>query len=357
MEVDLFLELARPPGSDGSPRAAISDVHEDLIAIAKAADKLGVGAIWLPEHHFLGDYSASAAPDMLLAAIARETFSIRLGFAIVPLPIHDPVRVAERFATLDILSGGRVMWGVGRGVTKTELDGFGVDPATTRTSSIDRLSDLRRYLETGVLERGGARFELNPPPSPRLREGWMAAVSPESFDLAAELGLGVLTGPFKPWPMINADLKRYRAKLPAGPTSFTMAAYCGLDHEQARRRAGPGILWAYRRILDVTRSMMVRQVEGYEHYRKLGWVTPLLDGVLGLGVLETLGLACVGGPDHLARRLRTLRRSGIDRVSLVLGGGDLSVREVTESLELVMADVMPIVLSASAQATPAEVAG
>ena len=69
MEIDLFVELARPPGPDGVP-PPVSDVYDDLIAIAKAADQLGIGAIWLPEHHFLGDYSASAAPDMLLAAIA-----------------------------------------------------------------------------------------------------------------------------------------------------------------------------------------------------------------------------------------------------------------------------------------------
>ncbi len=356
MEVDLFLELARPPGPDGVP-TRISNVYDDLITIAKAADKLGIGAIWLPEHHFLGDYSASAAPDMLLAALARETTSVRLGFAILPLPIHDPVRVAERLATLDILSGGRVMWGVGRGVTKTELDGFGVDPSNTREQFIVRLAELRRYINTGMLDRGGQHFELNPAPSPRLREGWMAAVSPESFDLAAQLRLSVLTGPFKPWPMINADLKRYRAAYPNGSTSFTMATYCGLDHEESRYRAGPGILWAYRRILDVTRTMMVQQVAGYEHYRKLGWLTPLLEGVLSLGVLETLGLACVGDPDHVTKRLRTLNQSGVDRISMVLGGGDLDVSEAINSLELMMRDVMPRVLSADVTAVPLEVTG
>jgi len=136
-----------------------------------------------------------------------------------------------------------------------------------------------------------------------------------------------------------------------------MAAYCGSDHEQSRRRAGPGILWAYRRILDVTRTMMVQQVAGYEHYRKLGWLTPLLEGVLSLGVLETLGLACVGDPDHVAKRLRTLNQSGVDRVSLVLGGGDLEVPEVTASLELMMRDVMPKVLSADASTVPVEMTG
>ena len=138
MEVDLFFELAQPPNSGLEAQPSATRVYDDLISIAKLADRLGIGALWLPEHHFLGDYSLSAAPDLLLAAIAQETSSIRLGLAILPLPIHEPVRIAERLATLDILSGGRVMWGVGRGITKTELDGFCINPAETRNIFCER---------------------------------------------------------------------------------------------------------------------------------------------------------------------------------------------------------------------------
>ena len=341
MEVDLFFELAQPPGLKGNTKPSATRVFDDLISIAKIADLLGVGALWLPEHHFLGDYSLSSAPDLLLAAIARETSSIRLGFAILPLPIHDPVRIAEKLATLDVLSGGRVLWGAGRGVTKTELDGFCVNPAETRNIFCERLEALQNILRTGFIERDGQQFELNPFPSKRLCDGWMAAVSPESFDLAAELKLNVLTGPFKPWPMIKADLKRYRAAHPAGLTSFTMVAHCDDDHQRARRTAGPGILWAYQRIIDVTRTMMVKQVAGYEHYRKLGWLTPMLEGFLSLNILEKLGLACVGNSDHLGKRLTALNEFGVDRVSLVLGGGDLKAAEVKRSLEIIMREAMP----------------
>ena len=341
MEVDLFLELARPPASLGGAQPSEASVYDDLISVSKTADSFGVGALWLPEHHFLGDYSISSAPDLLLAAVARETSSIRLGLAIVPLPVHDTVRVAERLATLDVLSGGRVMWGVGRGATKTELDGFGIKPEETREMFCDRLSTLRYLLRTGVYHRNGQEFVLNPKPSSRLLEGWMAAVSPESFELAAHLKLGVLTGPFKPWPMIKADLKRYRAAHPKGRISYTIAAYCDEDHEVARKRAEPGIKWAYQRLIDVTRTMMVKQVAGYEHYRKLGWITPMLQGLLNLNILETLGLACVGSPEHLLRRLATLNEFGVDRVSLVMGGGDLSATEISRSLDLIMCEVMP----------------
>jgi len=212
------------------------------------------------------------------------------------------------------------------------------------------------------MSRGGRTYALRPTPGPNLRHGWLAAVSPESFDLAAQLGLGVLSGPFKPWPMVRADLKRYRrlaatpgaqtgaqmaARRPApastfGQTSFTLAVHCEADHKAARARAEPGLIWAYRKIFEIARPLLTRQVRGYEQYRKLGWILPALDKVLSLGVLESLGLAVVGNPAHVAKRLIALERSGLDRVNLALGGGDLSPAETIASLELVAREVRPL---------------
>ena len=186
-------------------------------------------------------------------------------------------------------------------------------------------------------------------PRPDLASGWLAAVSPESFDLAAELGLDVMSGPFKPWPLVRADLARYRRLSPRGRTSFALAVYCESDHESARRRAAGGIVWAYRRIMAITRPLLARQLEGYEHYRRLGWLAGVADRVLSLGLLERLGLAAVGSPDYVARRLDRLARSGIDRVSLIVGGGDISVAETTACLELIAREVRPAVSVRSAQ--------
>lgn len=347
MEIDLFCELAAPPDENRSP----GQIYHDFLSLARAADDLGYGALWLPEHHFLGDYSTSAAPDMLLAAAARETSRIKLGFAILPLPISDPIRIAERLTTLDALSGGRVLWGVGRGVTTTELEGFGQQPADSRSVFLGRFRELSALLEKGAFSRGDQTFALSPLPPQRLTHGWMAAVSPESFDLAAELGLDVMTGPFKPWPMVERDLARYRKLRPQGQTSFTLACYCDADHKTARNRAKDGLVWAYRRIFQVAQGVLKKQVAGYEDYRKLGWMVPVLDKVLSLGVLEKLGLAAVGDVDHVAERLLRLQATGLDRVSLIVGGGDLSVAEQIACLERIAVSVMPR-LSAMPQSQP-----
>ena len=331
------MELASPPASGAQGR----QVFEDALAVARVADRLGFDALWLAEHHLLGDYSNSSAPDMVLAAMARETRRIGLGLGVVPLPLHDPLRVAERLATLDALSGGRVLWGIGRGVTLTELDAFGIAPADSRAIMTERLQALLGMLRTGACARAGTRHDIRPAVRPELARGWLAAVSPESFDLAAALGLDVMSGPFKPWPLVRADLARYRRLSPRGRTSFALAVYCERDHESARRRAADGIVWAYRRIMDITRPLLARQLAGYEHYRRLGWLAGVAQRVLSLGLLERLGLAAVGDPEHVARRLDRLARSGLDRVSLIVGGGDLSVAETAACLELIAHEVRP----------------
>ena len=351
MKIDIFTEFASPSGSSRN----VESIIEEGIEAAKVADALGYDAIWLAEHHFLGDYCNAAAPDMLLAAIARETRRIGLGFGIIPLPIHDPIRVAERLATLDLLSPGRVLWGVGRGVTTTELEGFGQDPTQSRARFLDHFGKLQQILSTGGFSRDGEQYALRPEPRARIGTGWLACVSPESFDLAANLGLNVMTGPFKPWPLVKADLRRYRRRLSdlnsqsGGQTSFTLAVYCAEDHEAARARAEAGLLWVYRKILEISRPLLSRQIAGYEHYRRLGWLAPFLEKALSLAVLESMGLAAVGSPDHVARKLLSLQASGLDRVSLVIGGGDLSLAETSGCLTLLAERVMPLLRSGTAQ--------
>jgi alkanesulfonate monooxygenase SsuD/methylene tetrahydromethanopterin reductase-like flavin-dependent oxidoreductase (luciferase family) len=338
MKLDIFLELASPPMGAGGVHAA----YDGALALARAADRAGLGAVWLAEHHFLGDYSNAAAPEMLLAAMARETQRIGLGFAVIPLPLHDPVRVAERLATLDLLSNGRVLWGVGRGVTPTELKAFGIDPSRSRQEFVRRYSELAQLLRSGTTVRDGTVLELRPQPRAHLTHGWMAAVSPESYPLAAELELDVMAGPFKPWAWVRRDFARYRRLRPHGRTSFTLACYCENDHAAARARAGPGIVWAFENVLAVTRPFLQKRTEGYEHYRKLGIAAALLERTLTLPILEFLGLAAVGGPEHVAGKLAQLAAARVDRVQLVIGGGDLPAAELARCVELIAERVLPL---------------
>ena len=92
--------------------------------------------MWEVEHHFLEEYSHSSAPEVFLAAASQRTKNIRLGHGIVQLPVqfNHPARVAERIATLDLLSGGRVEFGTGEASSQTELGGFGVPRGASASS-------------------------------------------------------------------------------------------------------------------------------------------------------------------------------------------------------------------------------
>ena len=131
MKFGMFFEHQVPrPWADGDEARVFAEALEQI----ELADRIGIDCAWLVEHHFLEEYSHSSAPELFLAAASQRTSRIRLGHGIVhTIPaINHPARVAERIATLDILSGGRVEFGTGEGSAAAELDGFGVDPADKR---------------------------------------------------------------------------------------------------------------------------------------------------------------------------------------------------------------------------------
>ncbi len=131
MRFGIFFEIGVPrPFNGGIERRA----YEHTLEQARLADELGFDFVWAVEHHFLEEYSHSSAPELLLTAIAMQTDRIRLGHgAVVCVPeINHPIRVAERAAVLDILSGGRLEFGTARSSTWTEVGGFQVDPDTTK---------------------------------------------------------------------------------------------------------------------------------------------------------------------------------------------------------------------------------
>jgi alkanesulfonate monooxygenase SsuD/methylene tetrahydromethanopterin reductase-like flavin-dependent oxidoreductase (luciferase family) len=132
MKFGLFYEhqLPQPWEEDSEQRL----YHQALDQI-ELADRLGIDYVWEVEHHFLEEYSHSSAPEVFLAACSQRTKQIRLGHGITLMPpkYNHPARVAERIATLDLVSNGRVEWGTGESATAVEMGGFGIDPDDKRT--------------------------------------------------------------------------------------------------------------------------------------------------------------------------------------------------------------------------------
>jgi len=355
MHLDLFYELSVPPFAERGERAVY---HETLAELAMA-ESLGFETAWLVEHHFMPEYSHSSAPDLFLAAASQRTQQLRLGHAIVPLPYHHPVHVAERLATLDVLSDGRVEFGFGRGFSPREYTAFGVDMADSRRYTEESLAVLRQSFSGRPVSFSGQHFQLEDAailpqvvqtPHPPL---WMATVSPESFDLAARLGVGALVGPFKPWFMVREDLRRYRrsweAEHGSGPPAYgqnpqvamTLGIHCAPDARTARAHARQGVEWFYERLLGQTRPVLKRLYEGYEYYRRLGRFRPLLERAANLRLLDTLGMAVVGDPAHCRERLGRLQEAGVDRLLLAFGAGAMPPAQVADGMRCFAEEVMP----------------
>src|SRR5512136_2363145 len=121
------LQLPRPWGVDDERQ-----LYQNALSQVELADKLGYDYAWEVEHHFLEEYSHSPAPESFLAAASQRTKQIRLGHGICQLTTNHPARVAERIATLDLLSSGRCEFGMGESASSTELEPFGVDMANKR---------------------------------------------------------------------------------------------------------------------------------------------------------------------------------------------------------------------------------
>ncbi len=353
LPIDLFYELSLPPFDDRDEQTLFQETLEEWVL----ADELGYHGAWVVEHHFMPGYAHSSAPEVFLGAAAARTRRLRLGHAIVPLPYHHPVQVAERLATLDLISGGRVEFGFGRGFSPKEYQTFGIPMEESRSRTEESLEILRAFFQQPRVNHRGRHFHLHDlvivprplqQPHPPL---WMAAVSPESFEIAARLGVGALAGPFKPWFMVREDIRRYQAAWAEHPpppsegsqraVAMTVGIYCHQDRHQARRLSKRAIEWFYGNLLNQTAPILERLYAGYEYYRKMAPAHRLFRHAVHLRALEALGMVIVGDPEHCRRRLQALIDDGVDRLLLAVGAGAMPSSQVRDALRLLAHEVLP----------------
>ncbi len=215
MKFGIFYEISvpRPWHRDTEKR-----VYDNCIEQAILADKLGFDYCWAVEHHFLEEYSHCSAPEIFLTAIAAQTKRIRVGHGInVCVPEINPViRIAERCAVLDIVSGGRLEVGTGRSATWTELGGFGANPDTTKATwdeyvrVLPKMWTQERFGYQGTYFSMPERAVLPKPyqkPHPPM---WVAVTSPGTEIDAAQRGMGALGLTFGSFAEQERKVKAYK---------------------------------------------------------------------------------------------------------------------------------------------------
>lgn len=372
MKIGIFFEHQVPrPWDDGDEARVFREALEQI----ELADHIGIHCAWLVEHHFLEEYSHSSAPEVFLAAASQRTSRIRLGHGIMhTIPaINHPVRVAERIATLDILSGGRVEFGTGEGSAAAELDGFGIDPTTKRAMWEEgtRVA-LRCLTERPFTGHAGDHVALAPRnvvPKPLQRPhppAWVACTRRETIQLAARHGLGALSFAFtdpeeaRYWvddyhralaeecvpigDAVNANLacvtsffchENEQEAIRRGAEGVNFIGYSlGHYYVFGRHRPGAGDLWADYRARRSEAGFDPEAVAlAAAHSDTLG-ATVVRDGATGLR-------GAMGTPAQVRDYLRRYEDYGVDQVILSCSAGRNRHEDVLETLDLFGREVLP----------------
>jgi len=293
-------------------------VIAEELRLAELADELGFHALWPVEHHF-DDYSFCPDNTVLLANVAARTNRILLGTGAVILPWNDPLRVAEKLVLLDHLCGGRLLFGMGRGLARKEYDGFGIPMDESRGRFDEAAPMILAALESGVIEGEGPYF---PQPRTTIRPAplrsfadrtYCVAMSPDSVLAAADLGARMVAFSQRPWEDQAASVATYRDRFTEAhgrqphPPMICDFVYCDPDPGRAEALAHRHIAGYLTSVMEhyELESDHFKHARGYESY---GSAVELLKAV-GLDKLceMYLGVNVWGTPDRIVERLRARR--------------------------------------------------
>jgi len=337
-------------------------IHEQMDLMYEA-ENLGFDSVWPAEHHF-SEYGWCASPQVSLAAVAARTKRIRLGTGVVVLPFHNPVRVAEDFAFLDLMSDGRVDFGVGRGYQPIEFKGFGIaDKQADSRAMFDEAIELIRkcWTEERVTYKGKYYqvddLEVRPKPLQQPHPPiYMACLSPATFRLAGRHGFNVMTsGAFgltaEQAKQGVADYHAGRAEAghdPAGgKVALMLKTYTGETMDGARKDYGGPCQWYYDTIAKYVAPPIGQDaIKGYEMYaaargRKVEFER-----------LVNTPLMVVGDVDHCVEKIsRVALEYGFDEMLCWTRIGGLETQKVMRSMELMSGQVMPRVRKIIAEGT------
>ncbi len=348
MKFGIFYEHQLPrPWAEGDEEHLF---HEALDQV-ELADRLGLDYAWEVEHHFLEEYSHSAAPEVFLAACSQRTRRIRLGHGIVLMPpgYNHPARVAERIATLDLVSRGRVDFGTGESSSLAELGGFGVAVDRKREmwrESVEQACNMMVMDPYPGFE--GEFFSMpcrNVVPKPVQKPHpplWVACSNRSTIHLAAKLGMGALTFAFvdpseaRKWVDEYYDIIR-RECAPIGHTvnaniAMVTGFSCHPDEAEARRRGEDGFRFfgfalGHHYIFG---SHKPGRTDIWQRFEAARDSLPEAGGNRGIGT-----------PDQLRAHLRSFEEAGVDQVIFIQQGGKNRHDHICESLELFAQEVMP----------------
>jgi alkanesulfonate monooxygenase SsuD/methylene tetrahydromethanopterin reductase-like flavin-dependent oxidoreductase (luciferase family) len=348
MKFGMLYELQLPkPWGDGAEQRLVNEATEQVVL----ADQIGVDHAWAVEHHFLEEYSHCSASDVFLASLAAKTERIRIGLGIrqvIPNYNH-PSRTAETVAMLDLISNGRVDFGIGEGATRLELRGYEINARRKRELSLEAAEQIANML---VMEPypgfEGEGFSMpcrNVVPKPSQKPHppmWMACTNRKTIEVAARNGLGALAFSFvdpeeaKTWADTYYSIIKSDDCVPLGhAVNANLAMVAGFSlHEDANEAMRRGIdgfqFFAYAVNALVANETRPGRSSLWTEYEDLRGPD-----------LPTIPAPGIGTPDDYTALVKEFQAAGVDQVIFLQQGGRNEHKHICESLELFGEKVLP----------------
>ncbi|WP_440995814.1 LLM class flavin-dependent oxidoreductase [Arhodomonas sp. SL1] len=311
-------------------RRTVPDLYQEVIDQAQLADRLGYDTFFVAEHHF-HEYGAVPNPAVMLGHLAARTQRIRLGSAISILTFHDPRVVAESYAMVDALSGGRLVLGVGSGYLKHEFEGFGVDGAEKRDRFDENLGLVRRLLSGERVSHEGTYqrlddVQINVPcvqrPHPPIK---VAVLRAEAAYHIGHAGHDLMCVPY-------ASVDRWEDIAPLVASFHAGRSEAGIaGHED------DAIVALHTHVADTPEAVRRNAAAPFDLYvdSRLYAKKQTYDDIMASG------LSLFGTPDEVADKLVELHDNGVQHVMMLQNFGHMPPETVKRSMELVADEVMP----------------
>jgi alkanesulfonate monooxygenase SsuD/methylene tetrahydromethanopterin reductase-like flavin-dependent oxidoreductase (luciferase family) len=343
-------------------RWAEQAAYDEAIREIHFADSLGFHTVWCVEHHFRDGRSACPASEVVLGGLALSTENLRLGFGVTLMPfgfIH-PARVAEKVATVDILSHGRVEWGTGRS-TPMEQIAFGV-PADDRSRE-----HWREAVEIVVAMWEQERFSYDSPnlhfpervqtpkpfqdPHPPC---WLAASGEQSAANAGRHGLGLLSfALLQPVSAMANHVRVYREAQGEGHAPLTrvkndrVGAYTLVHcYEDADEAAAYGlwdsVTWWYRHLAEFTLEWELPNLTPAEQEAVFPLLKPAIEGNIDIQHYQDEDMIIIGTPEECLEKILRYEEAGLDEILCYVQFGTLPHEKVMRTLELLGTKVIPV---------------
>ena len=331
---------------------------ENFLTQCEYADELGYDSVWLAEQRFFPEYSCSPAPELLAAALSQRTRRVRIGFAVLLVPYHHPIHTAGKIATLDILTQGRVDFGLGRGVQHVEAEALGVSMDDSREIFAEHLEVvLKAWTQEKFTHRGvhydipenlrdarGREISIIPKPVQKpYPPVWIAAVSSDTPDIIGKMGHGLLLAShYGTFEDIEGSIKQYRAAFKQAGHSHKprigvlSELYVDTTQKQAQEVAEECYVWNAKYTGQIVAALGAKPVKSYEDH-----ITQEADDKMTFKALQEVTSIIVGDADYCIDRLKAFEGLGIDlHISWTQSGG-MPHQKVMDSMRLFSDKVIP----------------